>query len=246
MEAITLKGRRLLYSLLSVKVPQSALHTQDEKTNPFMPMCVHEHTHVTKLDEVGGMMLVDTFNVIPAVVDDPYMMGKIAYAVALSGIYSLGLARCSSTRMILGISNVMKDDERKIVVSRTIQGYIDAAKAADISVKDCQVFQNPWCLFGGITTVVCYPYEIVQPTDASIGDVIVLTKPLGTTVALIVSEWMQQPEKKSKLMLTITEESVERARCRAIDCMIRTNRVAAMLMRKVRCLKVQLGIALGG
>lgn len=209
---------------------------QDEKTNSYAPMYVHEDTRMTKLDEVGGMMLVETFDVIPAVVDDPYVMGKIAHAVALSGIHSLGLARCSSTRMILGISDVMKDDERKTVASRTMQGYIDAAKAADTSVKECQIFQNPWCLFGGTATVVCYPYEIVQPVDATVGDVIVLTKPLGTTVALTVSEWMQQPEKKSKLMLTITEESVERARSRAIDCMIRTNRVAAMLMRKVRCL----------
>jgi len=208
-------------------------------------MCIHKDTRVTKLNEVGGMMLVETFNVIPAVVEDPHVMGKIAYAVALSGIHSLGLARCSSTRMILGIPNVMKDDERKTVMSRTIRGYIDAAEAADTSVKDCQVFQNPWCLFGGTATVVCYPYEIVQPVDATIGDVIVLTKPLGITVALTVWEWIQQPEKKSKLMLTITEENVEKARSRAIDCMIRTNRVAAMLMRKVRYFKIRLSIALG-
>lgn len=213
---------------------------QDAKKNPYTRMCIHEDTRVTKLDEVGDMMLVEVFNVIPAVVDDPYVMGKIAYAVALGGIHSLGLAKCSSTRMILGISDAMKDNERKTVVSRTIQGYKATATVDDTSVKDCQVFQNPWCLFGGTATVVCHPYEIVQPVDATIGDVIVLTKPLGTTVALTASEWMQQSEKKSKLILTISEESVERARSRAVDCMIRTNRIAAMLMRKVRCFKVQL------
>jgi len=120
----------------------------------------------------------------------------------------------------------------------TMRGYMDAAKAADASVKDCQVFQNPWCLFGGTATVVCYRHEIVQPVDATVGDVIVLTKPLGTMVALTVSEWMKQPEKRSRLVLTITEESAERARSRAVDCMTRTNQAAAMLMRKVCYLKV--------
>lgn len=215
---------------------QRKWRTQDGKTNPYdAPTCDGEDTRVTKLDDVGGMMLVEAFGAVPAVVDDPYAMGKIAYAVALGGICSLGLARCSSTRMILTVSDKMKDDERKTVLSAAVRGYVDAAKAADMSVKDCQVLQNSWCLFGGTATVVCNPYEIVQPVDATVGDVIVLTKPLGTMVALTISDWMKQPEKKSRLVLTITEESVERARSRAVDCMIRTNRVAAMLMRKVCC-----------
>ncbi|XP_039305146.1 inactive selenide, water dikinase-like protein [Solenopsis invicta] len=182
------------------------------------------------------MMLVETFNVIPAILDDPYVMGKIAYAVVLGGIHSLGLARCSSTRMILSMSDAMNDNERKTVMARMIQGYKDAAKGDDASVKDCQVFQNPWCMFGGTATVICHPYEIVQPVDAVIGDVIVLTKPLGTTVVLTASEWMQQPAKRARLMLTISEENIEKAHARAVDCMIRSNRVAAMLMRKVCCL----------
>lgn len=190
---------------------------------------------MTKLDDVNGMMLVEAFGAIPAVVDDPRTMGRIAYAVAVGGVHSLGLARCSSTRMILAVSDKMKDDERRTVVPMTVRGYVDAARAdCDVSVKDCRVLQNSCCLFGGTAAVVCHPYEIVQPVDATVGDVIVLTKPLGTMAALTVSEWMKQPEKRSRLLLTITEESVERARARAIDCMIRTNRVAAMLMRKVR------------
>lgn len=218
-----------------MKAVQTSWYAQDEKTNPYAATCIHENTRMTKLNEAGGMMLVETFNVIPAIVDDPYVMGKIAYAVTHGGIHSLGLARCSSSRMILGVSEVLKDDERKTVASLAIRGYADAAK---VGVKDCQVFYNPWCLFGGTATMVCHPHEMIQPVDATVGDVIVLTKPLGTTVALTISEWMKQPEKRSRLMLTITEESAEKARSRAIDCMIRTNQVAAMLMRKVCPFKI--------
>lgn len=195
-------------------------------------MCDRKDIRVSKLDN-GGMILVETFNIIPPLVDDPYVMGKITYAVVLGGIHSLGLAQCSSTKMILGISDAMRDDERKTVMPMMIRGFMDAAKAAETPVKDCHVFQNPWCLFGGTATALCYPHEIVQPVDATVGDVIVLTKPLGIAVALAVSEWMKQPEKKSRLLLTITEESVEKARSRAVDCMMRTNQVAATLMRKV-------------
>lgn len=205
---------------------------QDEKEDPYAPTYLYKDTRVTKLNH-GGMILVETCDILPAVVDNPYLMGKIAYTITLRGIHSLGLSKCSSTKMILAVPDSMKDDERKIVVPMMIRGYVDAARASDSSVKDCQIFQNPWCLLGGTATVVCQPYEIVQPVDAIVGDVIVLTKPLGTTMALTISEWMKQPEKRSRLILAISEESVEKAHARAVDCMVRSNRIAAVLMRKV-------------
>lgn len=42
--------------------------------------------------------------------------------------------------------------------------------------QNCQVSQNSCWLFGGTSTIVCYPYEIVQHIDAIAGDVIVLKK----------------------------------------------------------------------
>jgi len=59
--------------------------------------------------------------------------------------------------------------------------------------------------------------------------VLVLTKPLGTGVAVNCRQ-MVDTERFSKLKQTITREEVEKGYRRAVDTMARTNRSAALLM----------------
>ena len=44
---------------------------------------------------------------------------------------------------------------------------------------------NPWCTIGGVATTVCQPNEFIIPDSAVVGDVLVLTKPLGTQVEFL-------------------------------------------------------------
>ena len=44
---------------------------------------------------------------------------------------------------------------------------------------------NPWCTIGGVATTVCQPNEFIIPDSAVVGDVLVLTKPLGTQVKFV-------------------------------------------------------------
>lgn len=188
-------------------------------------------TSVTRLDRVG-LHLVETNDILCPVLDDPYLMGKIACASVMSGIYSLGIAECATSRMILATSNRMEESERNIVVPMIIRGFRDAAKSVGTDVQSAQMLTNPWCLIGGTATAVCSSHELVPPDGATVGDVIVLTKPLGTMVAVTVAHWMELPERRSRLLLTITEEDVAKAHRRAVDSMTRTNKMAAILMRK--------------
>ena len=41
---------------------------------------------------------------------------------------------------------------------------------------------NPWLSVGGVATSICRPDEYILPDSALVGDVLVLTKPLGTQV----------------------------------------------------------------
>lgn len=43
---------------------------------------------------------------------------------------------------------------------------------------------NPWPIIGGVANVVCNEDEYIRPNYGEAGDVIVLTKPLGTQVAV--------------------------------------------------------------
>ena len=91
---------------------------------------------------------------------------------------------------------------------------------------------NPWCTIGGVGTTICQPNEFIIPDSAVVGDVLVLTKPLGTQVALNAHQWLDQPERWNRIKLVVSEEDVRKAYQRAMDSMARLNRTASRLMHK--------------
>ena len=97
-----------------------------------------------------------------------------------------------------------------------------------------QTVMNPWCTIGGVGTTICQPNEFIIPDSAVVGDVLVLTKPLGTQVALNAHQWLDQPERWNRIKLVVSEEDVRKAYQRAMDSMARLNRTASRLMHKVR------------
>lgn len=51
-----------------------------------------------------------------------------------------------------------------------------------------------------------------------------LTKPLGTQVAVNAHQWLDQPERWNRIKLVVSEEDVRKAYQRAMDSMARLNR----------------------
>uniref|UniRef100_A0A8C5L0W6 selenide, water dikinase n=1 Tax=Jaculus jaculus TaxID=51337 RepID=A0A8C5L0W6_JACJA len=172
----------------------------------------------------GGLSLVQTTDYIYPIVDDPYMMGRIACANVLSDLYAMGVTECDNMLMLLGVSNKMTDRERDKVIPLIIQGFKDAAEEAGTSVTGGQTVLNPWIVLGGVATTVCQPNEFIMPDNAVPGDVLVLTKPLGTQVAVAVHQWLDIPEKWNKIKLVVTQEDVELAYQEAMMNMARLNR----------------------
>jgi len=68
--------------------------------------------------------------------------------------------------------------------------------------------------------------------NAVVGDVLVLTKPLGTQVAVNAYQWLDQPERWNRIKLVVSEDDVRKAYQRAMFSMARLNRMASRLMHK--------------
>lgn len=130
----------------------------------------------------GGLCLVQTTDFFYPLVDDPYMMGKIACANVLSDLYAMGVTECDNMLMLLGVSTKMTEKERDVVIPLIMRGFKDSALEAGTTVTGGQTVVNPWCTIGGVATTVCQPNEYIVPDNAVVGDVLVLTKPLGTQV----------------------------------------------------------------
>lgn len=178
----------------------------------------------------GGLSLVQTTDFFYPLVEDPYMMGRIACANVLSDLYAMGITECDNMLMLLSVSQKMTEEEREKIMPLLIKGFRDAAEDGGTSVTGGQTVFNPWIIVGGVATVVCQPNEFIMPDSAVPGDVLVLTKPLGTQVAVNAHQWLDNPERWNKIKLVVSKEDVELAYQEAMFSMAMLNRTAASLM----------------
>lgn len=184
----------------------------------------------------SGFSLVQTIDYFYPSVEDPYIAGKIACANVLSDLYALGVTRCDNMLMVMAVSTKLTEKQRDIVVPLLIKGIKDLAEEAGTRVTGGQTVLNPWPMIGGVASAVCRESEIISPDNAQAGDVLVLTKPLGTQVAVNAHQWLEKPERRAQLdKAGITEEDVRRVYFRAMDCMARLNLTGAQLMHKHGC-----------
>lgn len=180
----------------------------------------------------GNLSLIQTTDFFYPLVDDPYVMGKITCANVLSDIYAMGVINCDNMLMLLGISQKLTEKERDIVIPLIIRGFTDLAEEAGTSVTGGQTVVNPWLTIGGVATSVCCSTEFIMPDGSEVGDVLVLTKPLGTQIAVNAHQWLDKPETWSRIKSIVSENDVEMAYQRAMLSMARLNRTGARLMHK--------------
>ncbi len=92
----------------------------------------------------------------------------------------MGIARVDHMLMILGVSLQMPEYAREIVTREMIRGFNDCAAEAGTLITGGQSIMNPWPIIGGVANVVCHENEYTRPNHGKAGDILVLTKPLGT------------------------------------------------------------------
>lgn len=178
------------------------------------------------------LKLVQTTDFFNPNVDDPYTQGRIACANVLSDLYAMGVAECDNMLMLLALSRQLTAPERSAIAALMIAGFNDLAKEAGCLVTGGQTILNPWFILGGVATSVVRDSEIIMPTGAVPGDVLVLTKPLGTQVSVNAHQWLHQPAKWERMAGVITEDDARRAYLTACVSMSRLNRGGARMMHR--------------
>ncbi len=139
---------------------------------------------VTKYLHDPTKHLISTTDFFYPLVNDPYMQGRIACCNTLSDVYAMGIDRVDHMLMILGVSLKMQEHQREIVTREMIRGFNECAAEAQTLITGGQSVMNQWPIIGGVANVVCHENEYIRPNGGKAGDVLVLTKPLGTQVAV--------------------------------------------------------------
>jgi selenide,water dikinase len=126
----------------------------------------------------GGPALVQTVDFFTPVVDDPYHFGQIAAANALSDVYAMG----GEPRTALAIAALPKDGPGYDVIKAIFRGGYDKLREAGVVLLGGHTVTDTEIKFGYAITGEIDPARVLTNATARVGNVLVLTKSLGTGI----------------------------------------------------------------
>ncbi len=125
-----------------------------------------------------GKLLIQTVDFFTPIVDEPYEFGQIAAANSLSDIYAMG----GEPLFALNIVGFPINDLPKAILTEILQGGADKAAEAGIPVVGGHSVDDKEPKYGLVVTGEVDESKMWKNSGAEAGDVLVLTKPLGTGV----------------------------------------------------------------
>jgi selenide,water dikinase len=126
----------------------------------------------------AGPALVQTVDFFTPIVDDPFVYGQIAAANALSDVYAMG----GEPRTALAIAAFPTDAIDDETISAIFRGGHDKLREAGVVLLGGHTVKDPEIKFGYAVTGAISPGKILTNTGARAGDVLLLTKALGTGI----------------------------------------------------------------
>eukprot|EP00003_Mantamonas_plastica_P021182 TRINITY_DN3422_c3_g1_i3.p1 TRINITY_DN3422_c3_g1~~TRINITY_DN3422_c3_g1_i3.p1 ORF type:complete len:306 (-),score=87.62 TRINITY_DN3422_c3_g1_i3:85-1002(-) len=180
-----------------------------------------------------GFSLISTTDFFYPLVEDPYFQGKIACANVVSDMYALGVVDIDNVLMLLSVSTGMSTSEQDIVTTQLIRGFNDLCEEAETEVTGGQTVKNPWVIVGGVAQSMCKEEDFIRPENAVAGDVLVLTKALGTQLVVNAHQWLiTDHPNMEKIASLVPVDAIHAGYEQATDAMMRLNRNGAILMHK--------------
>jgi selenide, water dikinase len=122
--------------------------------------------------------LVQTVDFFTPIVDDGFLYGQIAATNSLSDVYAMG-GRPLTALNILGVPT---DKVPPNVINAILRGGAAKIVEANCALVGGHTIQNPEPIYGLAVTGIVSPKRMLTNANARVGDVLVLTKPLGTGI----------------------------------------------------------------
>ncbi len=154
-----------------------------------------EDCAVFPLDE--DHFLIQSVDFFTPIVDDPYTFGQIAAANSLSDIYAMG----GMPLHALNIAEFPSDDLPLEILTEIMQGGLEITKQANIPILGGHTIKDPVPKYGLVVTGRVKKENLTLNSTAKAGDVLILTKPLGSGIIATAI-------KKDKAPKSIMEEAV--------------------------------------
>ena len=158
------------------KAVEALLKFLPQRRHPDLLVGTETHDDAGVFRVRPDLALVQTVDFFPPVVDDPYEFGRMAAANALSDIYAMGGVP------ITGLNLVCYPDDKigPEWLGEILRGGAERCEAAGCTIVGGHSVRDAEIKFGVAVTGTIHPDRIVTNAGAKPGDVLILTKPLGT------------------------------------------------------------------
>ena len=123
------------------------------------------------------LALIQTVDIFPPVVDDPFDYGRIAAANALSDVYAMG----GEPKLALNVLCIPEDLDKAITLD-ILRGGQDRCLEAGAVICGGHSIKDKEPKYGLCVSGFADPSKILTNSGAKPGDVLILTKALGTGV----------------------------------------------------------------
>ena len=154
------------------------------------------------------LAILHTADLITPVVDDPFAFGRIAAVNSLSDVYAMGGEPLSALNIV-----AWPPEADDVVLAEILRGGADACREAGCPIVGGHTIDDEEPKYGLSVTGTIHPGRIARNVGARPGDVLYLTKPLGTGIlATAVKGGLASPEQVEAM--TGSMSSLNRAAAR--------------------------------
>ena len=122
--------------------------------------------------------LIATTDFFMPIVDDPHDFGRIAATNAISDVYAMGGRPIFALALVGMPINVLST----ATIGRILEGGASVCRAAGIPIAGGHTIDSVEAIYGLVALGLIHPKRVKRNSDARVGDVLVLGKPLGVGV----------------------------------------------------------------
>jgi selenide, water dikinase len=188
-----------------------------EDSNVMVGLKGFEDAGVYRLGQ--DLAIVQTIDFFTPVSNDPYWFGQIAAANALSDIYAMGARPITALNIVCFSPKKFGID----VLREILRGGIEKVRESGASLLGGHSVEDEEIKYGLSVTGVVHPDRFIRNEGAQPGDLLILTKPLGTGILITAMKGGCLSEETDK-RLAVTMASLNR---RASEVMLSVHTHAA-------------------
>ncbi len=144
------------------------------------------------------LALVQTLDFFTPIVDDPFDYGRIAALNSINDVWAMAGTPITA----MAITCFPKKGVDPVILAEIMRGGLETLNQYGVTLIGGHSVDNEQIMFGYSVTGVIDPNKVAKNSGARVGDVIILTKPIGTGV-------ISTGIKKGKAKESVVQGSVE-------------------------------------